>query len=178
MRHHYTIQKGSYRLRPIRLDDAQFVVDLRNHPRRSRFIHVTSSDVVQQEEWLHHYFERSSDYYFVIEHVKTGEREGTLGIYNVDENTGVAEWGRWIVRPGSKSAVPSCCLAFDLAFGEQLGLQSLHSYVAAEHTEVLRLLTVLGMRREALLPGYLCLGGTPHDAVSLRIHRTDWEPRK
>ena len=174
MRHHYTIQEGSYRLRPARLDDAAFIVDLRTQPGRNRFINTTSSDVAAQQDWLRRYFERSFDYYFVIEHVTSGEREGTLGIYAVNEEERSAEWGRWMVRPESKAAVASCCLAFDLAFGE-MDLEMLHSYVAAENEEVIGLLGALGMRREKWLKGYLSLGGMAHDAVMLRISRSDWK---
>ncbi|MCU1293706.1 MAG: acetyltransferase, family [Bryobacterales bacterium] len=174
MRHHYTIRKGSYRLRPVRLEDSAFIVGLRIHPERSRFINATSPDVAKQEDWLREYFERVSDYYFVIEHAESGEREGTLGIYNIDREMRTAEWGRWVVRPGSKAALPSGCMAFDLAFSE-LGLQSLHSYVAAEHTDVLKVLSALGMQSEAFLQGYLRIDGVPHDAVKLQISRSDWE---
>jgi RimJ/RimL family protein N-acetyltransferase len=177
MRHQYTICNGSYRLRPVRLEDAAFITGLRTHPERSRFINVTSPDVAKQEDWLREYFERVSDYYFVIEHARTGEREGTLGIYNLDRDTGTAEWGRWIVRPGSKAAFASGCMAFDLAFNE-LGLQSLHSYVVAGHTDVLKVLTALGMHREASLPGHVRIGGVAQDAVKLEISRSDWEASK
>lgn len=174
MRHHYTIQRGSYRLRPVRLEDAGFIIGLRTDPELSRFINMTAPDISRQEEWLREYFERQADYYFVIEDLRTGGREGTLGIYDVDEERQAAEWGRWIVRRGSKAAVPSGCLAFDLAFGE-LGMQSLHSYVAAEHRGVIELLSGLGMRQEETVPGYLSIGGVAHDAVKLRISRRDWE---
>jgi RimJ/RimL family protein N-acetyltransferase len=158
----------------VRLDDAAFIVALRTDPARNQFINVTVPDVSKQEEWLRAYFERRWDYYFVIEHCKTGEREGTLGVYDVDEQQQTAEWGRWIVRRGSKAAGPSGCLVFDLAFGD-LGLSALHSYVAAEHTAVLDLLSALGMRQMAKLPARLSIAGVQHDAVKLRITRTDWE---
>lgn len=173
MRHHYTIQEGSYRLRPTRLNDAAFITALRTHPERSRFINTTSPDISRQADWLRQYFEKQADYYFVIEHVRTGEPEGTLGIYDVDDEHRSAEWGRWIVRPGSKAAAPSCCLAFDLAFGE-MKLESLYSYVAAGHRSVMEILRAFGMKDEASLPGHLLIDGRTHDAVKLRISASDW----
>lgn len=172
MRHHYTIRKGSYLLRPAALADAAFIVELRTDPERSRFINSTSPDVEKQTDWLREYFERRHDYYFVIENVKTGNPEGTIGIYDIDDETG--EWGRWIVKPHSKAAVPAACMLFDLAFGE-LGLVSLYSYVAAEHGDVLKLLSALGMQQRSSLPGHLLLDGTKCDAVKLEISRSDWE---
>ena len=174
MRHHYTIQEGSYRLRPVRMEDAAFIVWLRTRPLLSKFIHATSPDMAKQEEWLLEHFERPADYYFLIEHVATNEREGTLGIYHIDAEKRSAEWGRWIVRPGSKAAVPSCLMAFDLAFGE-LGLLTVHSYVAAENKSVIGLLQALGMKEEARLSGHLSIAGTAHDAVRMRINAIDWK---
>lgn len=161
MRHHYTIQEGSYRLRPVSLEDAAFIVALRTDPARSRFIHPTSPSVVDQENWLRDYFERDGDFYFVIEHARSGEAEGTLGIYNVDGETHSAEWGRWVVRPRSKAAMASCLLALDLAFGT-MKLQSLYSYVAAENRAVLDLLRFCGMK------------GEDHDPVRMQIFASDW----
>lgn len=177
MLHEYTIQRDLYRLRPVLLEDAGFITGLRTDSERSRFINTTVPDVARQQEWLREYFERPGDYYFLIEHVRTGEREGTLGIYNVDEQRKEGEWGRWIVRRGSKAAVPSACLAFELAFGE-LGLLGVHSYVAAENRGVLGVLRTLGMRQDAVLPGYLSIGGVAYDAVRLTISRQDWEAER
>jgi RimJ/RimL family protein N-acetyltransferase len=174
MRHHYTIRRGSYLLRPAALEDAAFIVELRTHPERSRFIHSTSPDIEKQANWLREYFEKRHDYYFVIEDVKSSQLEGTIGIYNIDDETRTGEWGRWIVKPHSKAAVPSACMLFDLAFGE-LGLASLCSYVAAEHTDVLKLLSALGMQQRSSLPQHLLLEGTKRDAVKLEISRSDWE---
>jgi RimJ/RimL family protein N-acetyltransferase len=173
MRHHYTIQEGLYRLRPAQLQDAGFIVKLRTHPEKNRFINTTSPDISKQEDWLRRYFERAGDYYFMIENVMTGEPEGTLGIYDVNEEHRSAEWGRWIVRPGSKAALPSCCLAFNLAFSE-MKLAYLYSYVAAEHQSVVAILNAFGMRQEASLPGHLQLDGRTVDAVKMRISASDW----
>ena len=174
MRHHYTIQGGSYRLRPADLDDADFIVKLRTDPERNRFINHTSSDIGDQREWLRRYFERPDDFYFVIEHVSRCLSEGTLGIYDVNRKRRSAEWGRWVVRPGSKSAVASCCLAFDLAFGT-MELESLHSYVAAENRDVINVLRALGMRETASLPRHLLLNGHRYDASEMSITASEWK---
>jgi RimJ/RimL family protein N-acetyltransferase len=173
MRHHYTIQEGRYRLRPAALKDAEFIVRLRTDPERNRFINSTSSEVGSQIEWLCRYFERPNDFYFVIEHVASCRPEGTLGIYEVDAERRSAEWGRWVVRPGSKAAIASCCLAFDLAFGE-MKLESLHSIVATENHAVISVLKAVGMREEASLPGHLLLNGKRVDASKMGITASGW----
>src|SRR5262249_343583 len=132
MRHHYTIEGDCYRLRPVQVEDAAFIVALRTNPERSRFIHVTPSDVRKQEAWVSEYFERSNDFYFVVENRESGQIEGTVGIYDFDPRYGAAEWGRWVMRPGSRAGIPSMTLTFDFAF-DQLGVDSLCSYTAVEN---------------------------------------------
>lgn len=173
MRHHYTIQEGSYSLRPAALEDAEFIVALRTNPERNRFINATSFDVLEQQNWLRRYFDEPNDYYFLIEHAPSARPEGTLGIYDVDQERRTAEWGRWVVRPGSKAALPSCCLAFDLAFGE-MKLSSLHSYVAAGNRSVIQILRAVGMTEQGSLPRRLSLNGQTHDAVKMCINASDW----
>ncbi|MGH9610551.1 MAG: GNAT family N-acetyltransferase [Bryobacteraceae bacterium] len=123
MDHKLSISGNFFRLRPVSLEDAAFIVEVRTDPLRNRFINPTSLEVEKQEQWLKRYFEAPDDYYFIIENEATGEREGTVGIYRLDVEAKRAEWGRWVVRRGSKSAIPSLLLSFKLAF-EQIGLDS------------------------------------------------------
>ena len=174
MRHYYTIEGDSYRLRPVRVEDAAFIVELRTNPERNRFIHVTPADVQKQEAWLQEYFERSNDYYFVVENKESGRIEGTVGIYDLDLRDGAAEWGRWVMRPGSRAGIPSMTLTFDFAF-DQLGVKSLRSYTAVENERVITILEGFGMQRVSRLPKHLQIGDQAHDAILHRITRDDWK---
>ena len=68
MKHTFHLDGYGYRLRPIRLSDAQFIIDTRLEDMdRNRFVHTISSDLSVQELWLRNYFEREDDFYFVNE---------------------------------------------------------------------------------------------------------------
>ena len=53
MKHRITVEGFGYRLRPVRLNDAQFIIDVRlEDTARNKFIHAISRDVKAQEDWL------------------------------------------------------------------------------------------------------------------------------
>ena len=124
MKHNCKVVGYGYQLRPAKLEDAQFILEVRREDEeRNRFIHKISEDVSDQIKWLEAYFERDKDYYLVIENRYTGQAEGLIGVYNFDGN--IAEWGRWIIKKGSLAATESVYLIYKLAF-EQLGLEGLY----------------------------------------------------
>ena len=55
------------RLRPVRLEDAAFIVWLRNLEHAKGRIGDSATDVASQKAWLQKYFDRPNDYYFLIE---------------------------------------------------------------------------------------------------------------
>ena len=59
--------KGKYiDLRAVTVDDAKFIIDLRNDELKNQYIHTTSDDVDLQKEWIRRQICREGDYYFVI----------------------------------------------------------------------------------------------------------------
>jgi RimJ/RimL family protein N-acetyltransferase len=123
MRHDLRLAGFRFGLRPVARGDAAFIVSLRTDPELGRYLHATSPRVEDQEAWIAAYEARPGDYYFVVEDLKDRAPVGTIGIYDVDaEAPGGAEWGRWLIRPGSVAAVESALLMYRMAF-EQLGLQ-------------------------------------------------------
>src|SRR5665213_1010453 len=97
---HSIIQNGfGLRLRPVRIEDADFILKLRCNPKLNRFIGDTSPDIEMQKKWMWDYFKRPGDYYFCMELEKTGNPVGAIAIYNVLADLSKAEWGRWIISP-------------------------------------------------------------------------------
>ena len=134
MKHTFHLDGYGYRLRPIRLSDAQFIIDTRLEDMdRNRFVHTISSDLSVQELWLRNYFEREDDFYFVIENRISGKSEGLISFYDVCD--GRAEWGRWVVRKGSLAAPESVYLLYRIAF-EQAGLHELYCQTISDNTSV------------------------------------------
>lgn len=126
----------SYRLRPVSLNDAQFIIDVRLEDlERNKYIHKISSDLYLQQKWIESYLERDFDYYFVIENIFTEESEGLIGLYNLNSDSASAEWGRWVIRKGSLAAVESVALIYKLAF-DILGLESIYCRTLSDNKAV------------------------------------------
>ncbi|MDB2536651.1 GNAT family N-acetyltransferase [Alphaproteobacteria bacterium] len=153
----------SCRIRPICVDDAAFVVELRTGElSRSKYINPISDSIEDQVAWIEEYFTRKDDYYFVVENCFTGAPEGLIGIYNIDKKSG--EWGRWIIKPGSLMAAESVELIFRFAF-EELEFEKLFCRTIAENQQVVSFHDSIGQARNATLSDYILLRGTQYDAI-------------
>lgn len=173
MRHNLKLEGEAFALRPVELDDSDFIVEQRNDPRIQRFINRGARDVGEQQAWLNEYFERPGDYYFMIVDRRTGAREGMVAIYEVDEEQRIAEWGRWVVRPGSLAAVESALLMFRIAF-EQLGLEMVYSRTVCDNKAVASFHDSSGVTRARILHDYVTLDGTTYDSVEHHATRENF----
>lgn len=163
MKHNYSLSGYGYRLRPVKLSDAQFIIDIRTEDsQRNQYIHAISSDPADQEKWLNSYFEREGDYYFVVENRLTGANEGLISFY--DEQDGQAEWGRWVIKKGSLAAAESVYLLYRIAF-EQAGLSKLFCRTIQDNTAVVSFHDSIGEHTECVLPGIFEINGVMYDAV-------------
>lgn len=173
MRHNLEIEGHAFRLRPVRLEDAAFIAELRSDPERGRYLHRGCSDASAQEQWLRAYFKTPGDCYFIVENRFTGAREGTAGIYNLNPERRDAEWGRWILRRGSLAALESACLVYRIGF-EQLAVESLYCRTIAENTAALAFHDSFGVERLRRLPRYFERDGRHLDAIEGRLTRGRW----
>ncbi len=173
MRHGIVTEGAAYRLRPVRVDDAEFIYELRRDPWRNRYLHRGAESAEAQRRWLEEYFARPGDYYFIIEARATGCREGTAGIYNLDPEERTAEWGRWVVRPESLAAVESTCLVYRTVF-EALDLDAVYCRTIAENSSALAFHDSFGLERRRVLPAYLEVEGCWLDAIESWLTRARW----
>ena len=163
MKHNINQQGFVYRLRAVKVDDAQFILDTRlEDMERNRFIHQIKNDIKTQQEWIIKYFETPDDYYFIIENRFTGESEGLIGIYNVKNNK--AEWGRWVIKKGSLAAIESVMLIYNIAF-EKLKLDELYSRTIKDNACVVDFHNSIGAKVRAVLPNEFELNNVWYDAV-------------
>ncbi len=144
MQHSLQAEGFGVRLRPVRLEDAAFIVWLRNLAHVRGRVGDTALDVAGQAAWLEKYFEREGDYYFVAE-TPGGIPVGTHGVYDLAH--GSAEKGRQAVRPEVMVGVTVAILATDIAFG-QLGLRELRSNTVSTNQNVISL-----HRKSGFTPG-------------------------
>lgn len=134
MDHNISVEGIAYKLRPVGMADCQFIIDLRLQDKeRNRYVNPISGELNDQEVWVQAYLEREGDYYFVIENVLTGQPEGLVGIYNINDKA--AEWGRWVIQKGSLAALESLDLLCQAAFLE-LGLERLYCQTIQENEPV------------------------------------------
>lgn len=164
----------AFRLRPVSDADAGFITALRADSVRSRFLHPVSPDVAAQIAWHERYATRPGDYYFIVERAETNDAEGTIGLYDVDEAAGAAEWGRWVLREGSLAAVESAALIYDIAFA-QLGLERVYCRTVAANQAVVSFHRSFGLATGAVLPSHFRLGDVSYDAVEQELTRDRWE---
>lgn len=163
MKHNFSLVGFSYRLRPVEISDAQFIIDIRTQDeQRNKYIHPISNDLSTQIKWIKEYFTRPGDFYFVIENCLTGDNEGLISFYNVHDNE--AEWGRWIIRKNSFAAAESVYLMYKIAF-EQAGLSKLYCRTIVNNEAVVSFHTSIGEKTECILPNVFEINGMSYDAI-------------
>jgi hypothetical protein len=104
--------KYGLKFRTVEIEDAQFILQLRNDEWRNKYLNPTSSSITEQEEWLKKYKERernSNEYYFISEDLN-GNKLGLNRIYNMCGE--VFEIGSWLY---SKETIPYAAILGDLA---------------------------------------------------------------
>jgi RimJ/RimL family protein N-acetyltransferase len=170
MQHTIKAEGFGVRLRPVELDDAAFIVWLRNQHHARGNIGDSALDVSSQEQWLDEYFRRPGDYYFVVESL-SGSRVGTLGIYHADQTS--AEAGRWIIIPTVPAAVPSAVLAGVVVF-DILKLTLFYSKVVSTNQRTIALDTKLGMHQTHVERAGLMIAGKPTDLIHLVSEADEW----
>ncbi|MBC8095256.1 MAG: GNAT family N-acetyltransferase [Akkermansiaceae bacterium] len=173
MKHDLQLKGHAFGLRPVTLEDAGLVVELRTSTERSQFLNPISSSVEVQREWLQRYFDRPGDYYFVINRERDNFPEGLIGLYDLDSAGQRAEWGRWIVRPGSLAAVESAFLIYQAGF-ERLGLAEIYCRTLAANAAVVSFHDSCGLSRRGVIKEAFEINGSKHDAVEHFLTRDAW----
>ena len=174
MQHGISLTGYRFSLRPVAVNDAEFIVKLRTDARPGHFLHEISSDADVQRGWIEKYLERPGDWYFTIRDIASGQREGLIGLYDYDEPSKSAEWGRWIVRPGSVAALESALLIYRTAF-EVLEMDFVYSRTIKDNGAVVSFHDSCGAPRSRILEKHFELGGTVYDAVEHRVDHATWK---
>lgn len=157
-------EKGiAYSIRPVTLDDAQFIIDVRlEDAERNKYVHKISRDLNLQVDWLNRYFNTSDDYYFLVENNLTGEKEGLISIYNVKD--GAAELGRWVIKKGSMATIESIQLAYKFAF-EKLNLVEVYTKTIQDNALVVEFHKSIGAKTKEILINEFTIDGQNYNAV-------------
>lgn len=170
MRHNLFAEGYGVRLRPVTLEDASFIVWLRNLAHAKGRVGDSAATEAAQRAWLENYFERSGDYYFLIE-TMAGHMVGAYGIY--DQTADSAESGRWVIRTDVPAAIPSAIHAFDIAFGS-LKLRELRTKTVSTNHAVLSLNRRFGFRQTRVEENSQSIGGQMVDQIHYVLEAADW----
>jgi RimJ/RimL family protein N-acetyltransferase len=171
MQHSLQVEGFGVRLRPVRLDDAAFIVWLRNLDYVKGQVGDSATDIAGQEMWLKNYFKREGDYYFIAETLG-GIPLGTHGIYDVRGNS--AEKGRHVMRPEVMAGIPAAMLATDLAFG-RLGFSELRATSVSTNLAVHSLHRKCGFKQIGIARAAQIIDGKPVDLVQFLLTPQDWD---
>jgi len=153
MKHNFRIEGSTILLRPVALEDASFILKLRNNSDLNKHIHSGAQIIDEQIDWLNKYFDREGDFYFVIEDKKYSRAEGLISLYNVSLEYNTAEWGRWILIPSSFAAVESAWLIYQFAFST-LGLDSVYCRTLSKNNKVISFHNSFGASIRREIPNY------------------------
>lgn len=175
MRHDIVVEGETIRLRPVRVEDAAVMVEIRRSvPEEKLFMNPTSPDPADQRAYLETYFDREDDYYFMIERRADNYAIGCVTICEIGQVApGWAEWGRWVLRPKSNGAVESVWLMFRAGF-EILNLDTLYSRTVVDNEQVVSFHDSCGVKRACVLKNYVTLRGKPYDSIEHRLTRAEW----
>ena len=105
------------------VEDAAFILSLRNDSEKSRYLSPVSAAVADQQAWLKRYAAADDQAYFIIEY--QGESIGTVRLYDPQGDSFC--WGSWILkntRP-SHAAMESALMVYAYAI-DHLGFKSAH----------------------------------------------------
>ena len=159
------------RIRPVRLEDAAFLVRLRNSPHALGKLCDTAQEVSAQEAWLKKYFQRENDYYFIVERMRDGRAVGACSLYDIKDD--VAEWGRWVIEPRVPAASISMWLSFHAAF-DLLGLKTLHFLVVEDNVRMLSILKRIEAGWIGIHPAARLIGSRSVRFAELRVEKAEW----
>lgn len=152
-----------YALRPVTIQDAQFIIDVRlEDQERNQYIHKISRDISAQKQWIVNYLKREGDYYFIIENILTGTPEGLIAIYDIEDNR--AEWGRWVVKKGSMASVESVNLLYQIAF-EKLKLQELFSRTIEDNASVILFHDSIGQKNRGIKENFVSIDHKKYNVI-------------
>lgn len=172
-----TIRKARYlhgdtlTFRDADTSDAEFILQLRTDPEKSRHLSQTPDDVSAQQAWLQRYAKDESQAYFIIEY--EGERIGTVRLYDAAGRSFC--WGSWILKDGRPrhAAMESALMVYAYAL-DHLGFDSCHFDVRKSNIRVIKFHQRFGAALAGEKDDDYLFTITGEDIQSARIKHTEF----
>jgi RimJ/RimL family protein N-acetyltransferase len=173
MKHDVILEGYGCRLLPVEVNDAEFIIHIRTLDHARGFIGDTSASVDAQADWIRKYHERENDYYWVIVDLKANQKVGTIGLYDIDKDSGMP--GRWVLLPNINFMIASpVILVYQFAFSG-LKLKKLFFNVVAENKKVLKFHRLFGATETHREKNGQQINGESVDFIWFEITEMEWQ---
>jgi len=174
MRINYILKNDDRILRPVTIDDAEFIVKLRNQDHAKGCINDTSLDVEKQRKWIEEYLRRENEYYWIIEtldHVPYG----TTSLYHYVQSKRQIESGRWVRMANApiNNIIAGRVQVHDFVFGE-LQMQRLVYDVVSTNVQVLKYHRMCGGNETHVDKGAISIQGKQVDMIWFEETPESW----
>ncbi len=126
-------------LRSATLDDAEFTLSIRLDPEIRKCFPPFEGTLETQKAWLTSQMQKDNDYFFVVIEKSTGERIGTVSVYDIDFEKRDAETGRYVIKSENPIIVAEVMLLLHKFVFEELDLQKIHGFVLSHNKRAIRL---------------------------------------
>ncbi len=113
-----TVEGKHIRLRTVNIEDGEFIYNLRNNQKKTKYLSQIKGTVEDQKKWIQDYKHReknNQEYYFVIES-KRKEKLGLVRIYDFQNDS--FSWGSWLLKDSAPAyaAIESALQIYEFAF--------------------------------------------------------------
>ena len=149
MRHDYECEEGRIMLKPLEKVDIEALRILRSKVRNC-FLNTQVTSSENQEHWYESYLKKEGDYMFkIVKRDKPTEFIGAIAIYDVDNYSGCAEFGRLVVDKeiapekglGYEAVKAICKFSFDV-----LQLSQIRAFVLIDNERAMKTYLKVGFR--------------------------------
>ena len=175
MRYSYILRNADRVLRPVTVDDAEFIVKLRNQAHVKGCINDTSLDIEKQRQWIREYLKRDNEYYW-IEETLDGFPFGTSSLYHYDADKKQIESGRWVrmANAPETNILAARVQMRDFVFGT-LKMRRLVYDVVSTNKSVLKYHRMCGGMETGIDNAAIEIGGKMVDLVWFEETAENWE---
>lgn len=134
-------------LRLAQTDHAEFLLNLRNAPHKSRFLQQGARTLEQQKAWMEAQDAESKHMYFVAYDKNTGFPIGSVRIYDEQTESGSVSVGSWVMLDNTPVKLSLETLALAVQYVDFLGFQNINFGVHKDNVSSIKFHSKLGVQK-------------------------------
>lgn len=125
-------------LRTVEIDDAEFIYNMRQNKKKTKYLSKAHGGLADQQQWIHNYKQRENtrkEFYFIIES-KENKSLGLIRMYDFKESSFC--WGSWLIKDNAPktTAIESALQIYEFGF-YTLGFKKSHFDVRKGNDKVI-----------------------------------------